>query len=319
MIPRVLVLASLYDFSADLVALQLEQSDAPYLRLNREQFKDHRITLDPVIPELVVDGPSGMHRLGPNFGSVWFRQPVFLRNTPPGPLSLDSQLERSQWMAFLRALSVFRGARWMNDPAATYLAESKPYQLAVAARCGFAVPKTVATNDGSCLARLFPGNLVVKSLDTVLLREGDDCLFTYTAIREGSALAEEDLSAVPLLAQRYLRRKTDLRVTVIGDDIFAVRILSDGKGVSGDWRLVPRDELEYEDIVLDRDTSERCRLLTKNLGLSFAAIDLVESDGGMYFLEANPTGEWGWLMADSRPLDRVIAGWLQRDQQVSEH
>ena len=311
--PRVLILAGLYDFSADLVALQLERSATPYLRLNREHFSAHCITLDPVTPELVVDGPAGVHQLGPDFGSVWFRQPVFLRNTPPGPLSLDSQLERSQWMAFLRGLSVFRGARWMNDLAATYLAESKPYQLAVAAGCGFAVPKTIVTNDGSSLARLFPGDLVVKSLDTVLLHDGDDCLFTYTTVHEGSELADADLSAAPLLAQRFLKRKTDLRITVVGDDLFSVRILRHGKGIPGDWRVVPRNELEYEDVDLDVETSDSCWRLTQKLGLSFAAIDLVETEDGIYFLEVNPTGEWGWLVADSRPLDRVIAGWLQKE------
>lgn len=35
----------------------------------------------------------------------------------------------------------------MNDPSATYLAESKPYQLAVANELGFKVPRTMVTND----------------------------------------------------------------------------------------------------------------------------------------------------------------------------
>ena len=63
-----------------------------------------------------------------------------------------------------------------DSPAATYLAESKPYQLSVAASCGFQVPVTLATNDASSIRETFPGSLVIKSLDTVLLRDGDDCL-----------------------------------------------------------------------------------------------------------------------------------------------
>ena len=138
----ILILSGLYDFSTDLVTMHLKNFGVPYVRLNREHFADHRLTLDPIVPRLSVDGPSGRHQFGADLGAVWFRQPVFLRNTPSVPLSPNEQLERSQWMAFLRALCVFRDAAWMNSPAATYLAESKPYQLSVASDCGFQVPAT---------------------------------------------------------------------------------------------------------------------------------------------------------------------------------
>ena len=94
MSPRILILSGLYDFSTDLVVLRLQHAGVPYVRLNREQLADHRITLDPLVPELTVHGPAGTHHFGPDLGAVWFRQPVFLRNTPSTPLSLEEQLER---------------------------------------------------------------------------------------------------------------------------------------------------------------------------------------------------------------------------------
>lgn len=33
----------------------------------------------------------------------------------------------------------------------------------------------------------------------------------------------------------------------------------------------------------------------KNLNLNFGGIDLALVDGKYYFIEVNPTGEWGWL------------------------
>lgn len=308
--PHVLILSGLYDFSTDLVALELDRAGVPYVRLNREQLSDHRLTLDPFAPCLTIAGPGGTFEVGPGLRAVWFRQPVFLRNTPPVPLSPGEQLERSQWTAFLRALCVFRYAAWMNDPPATYLAESKPYQLAVAAACGFRVPDTLATNDAARIRKTFPESLVVKSLDTVLLREGDDCLFTYTTINAGAALHDEAVAAVPLLAQRALDQKTDLRVTVIGDRLFAVRILSAGVGIPGDWRVIPKTELEYPDVALDSETADQCLRLTRRLGLAFAAIDLLEAPEGIFFIEVNPTGEWGWLSTADRPIAAAIATWL---------
>lgn len=308
--PHVLILAGLYDFSADLVALRLQSTNVPYVRLNREHLSDYRITLNPLVPELVIDGPSGIYNIGSDLRAVWFRQPVFLRNTPSVPLSPSEQLERSQWTAFLRGLCVFRNVAWMNFPAATYLAESKPYQLYVAANCGFQVPQTLASNDASRIRNTFTDTLVVKSLDTVLLRDGDDCLFTYTTINPGDQLNDETVYAVPLLAQQMLEEKTDIRVTVVDDQLFAVRILSQGSGINGDWRVIPKTDIDYQDSILDGDVAERCRLLTRRLGLNFAAVDLVETPHGIFFIEINPTGEWGWLSTRERPIDRAIASWL---------
>ena len=310
MSPHVLILSGLYDFSTDLVALRLEEAGIPYVRLNREQLADHRLTLDPLVPELTIHGPAGIYDVGLDLRAVWFRQPVFLRNTPPAPLSPQEQLERSQWTAFLRGLCVFRHAAWMNYPAATYLAESKPYQLSVAATCGFHVPATLASNDACRIRQNFPQSVVIKSLDTVLLRERDDCLFTYTIVNPGTELTDDAVAPAPLFAQRALEQKTDLRVTVVGDDVFAVRILSKDTGIAGDWRVVPKADLEYRDIALDDDMADRCRQLARCLGLSFAAIDLIETPEGTFFIEVNPTGEWGWLSTADRPIDHAIASWL---------
>ena len=167
------------------------------------------------------------------------------------------------------------------------------------------------TNDAHRIRSAFPGTLVIKSLDTVLLRDGDDCLFTYTTLSPENILTEENINTVPLLAQYALKDKIDLRVTVIGDEIFAVRILSHGSGIPGDWRLIPKADLEYEDIALTEDISQSCFLLTRRLGLSFAAIDLIETTQGIFFIEVNPTGEWGWLSTTERPMDRAIASWLE--------
>lgn len=310
MTPQVLILANLYDFSADLVALQLDHIGVSFVRLNREQLHEYRLTLDPLKPCLMIDGPGGSWRVGSELRAVWFRQPVFLRNTPSTPLSIDQQLDRSQWAAFLRALCVFRDAAWMNHPPATYLAESKPYQLAVAASCGFKVPETLVTNNAVRVRDIFPERLVIKSLDTVLLRDGDDCLFTYTTIDHGAALRDDTVAAAPLLAQRFVEQKIDLRVTIVGNRVFAVRILSANAGVTGDWRVLPKSELQYQDLELDRETADRCINVTRQLGLTFAAIDLLETPEGIFFIEVNPTGEWGWLSGSDRPIDEAIAAWL---------
>ena len=48
----------------------------------------------------------------------------------------------------------------------------------------------------------------------------------------------------------------------------------------------------------------------KSLRLNFGAIDLIKQDNKYFFIEINPTGEWGWLVDERRRIDKVIANWL---------
>ncbi len=307
--PVVLILTGIYDFSADLVVLELEQRGIPFLRINKEHVIDYRFSLSPTLPLLTIESrleqQQGEWLIDNAIKSIWFRQPVFLRNTPPNPLSIDEQLIRSQWSAFFRAISVFDEAAWMNWPQATYLAESKPYQLLIARRCGLKIPKTIV---GNVQVNKAEKSNIIKSLDTVLLREGDDCLFTYSTLVDN--ISEKESASAPFIIQDYVSNKTDIRVTIIGDNLSAVRILSDGLPVHGDWRVMPKELLQYDDVDLPKSVISSCMNLSKTLNLSFSAIDLLETDGEFYFLEINPTGEWGWLNNSERRFDIQIVDWL---------
>ena len=307
---RVLILSSLYDFATDEVVHLLEAAGVRYVRLNREHLNRHHLTLDPMGPSLTINGPAGMHQIDEELHSVLFRQPVFLRNPLPVQISTDQQLGRSQWQGFIQGLSVFDNAQWMNHPAATYRAESKPYQLAVAAGCGFRVPKTFVGNDAARIHATFGYRLAIKSVDTVLLREGDDSLFTYTCLNPGSDLSDETLKSAPVIAQELLDEKVDMRVTVVGDQIYGVRILKNGVGIPGDWRRTPKSSLTYLSVELDAAVVESSFRLMRHLGLVFGAIDLAQTPDGTFFIEINPTGEWGWLSTPERPIGSAIASWL---------
>jgi hypothetical protein len=305
----VLILSGLYDFSIDLVLRRLREADVGYLRLNMEQMTDLRVGFDPVSRSMTVKGLGVEASLGADLRSVWYRSPVFLRNAFSNQ-SLAEQLKRSQWSAFLRSMMIFDEARWMNHPADTYRAETKPYQLLVASRCGFAVPKTLVGNDVNETRKHFPFKVAVKSIDTVYLRENEDALFAYTSIVDGDDLSDENFHQVPSIAQEFISPKTDLRVTVVGTSVFAYKILVNGKAAPGDWRLHKREELLYEPYPLSDDVKDRCVNLCMELRLPFGAIDLIESEGKIVFIEINPTGEWAWLPDAANTAGAAIAAWL---------
>ena len=302
----VLILSGLYDFSTDLVVQELEKKGISYLRLNKEMFSDYRLTLDIGQETLKIEIGSSTYTVNQDVQAIYYRQPVFLRNSPGDPLSVEDQLYRSQWMGFLRSLLVFDKTKWVNHPKSTYEAETKAYQLKVAKDIGFNIPDTVIGNDSDKFNR-FGNSAIIKSLDTVLLRDQDECLFTYSTISDAESLLDEEVRSSPLTVQEYIYPKIDLRVTVIEDKIYGVQILSNGKGIDEDWRIIDKSKIEYVDINLPQHIKSMCFQLMDKLDLAFAAIDFILRDNEYIFIEINPTGEWGWLVKDDRRIDVDMA------------
>ena len=87
---------------------------------------------------------------------------------------------------------------------------------------------------------------------------------------------------------------TEMRVTVIGDQVFAARVkpLQDN---SVDWRRRP-EQADVSKVDLSADTRMSILRMTRNLGLSFGCFDFAcARDGRVIFLEVNPSGQWYWV------------------------
>ncbi len=251
-----------------------------------------------------------MYEIAPeHLESVYFRAPVFLRTGKA--YTLEEQLYRSQWSAFIRNLIVFDKARWLNHPVSTYQAENKLFQLKLAKEHGLDVPTTYVGN--AIPKGIKPDqSYIVKSLDTALFYENGREMFTYTNIADGHELTNSKVQYAPVIIQEHLEKKIDIRVTVIGNRLFAVNILKNGHQIKGDWRKTPSEELNYIPIELPNEIERKILSLMKNLNLAFGGIDFALVDGKYYFIEVNPTGEWGWLVSTTNlPINEAIVDWLE--------
>lgn len=295
-----LVLSSSIDYSTDLICLELENRGIKFFRLNRDQF--HALGI-----AFLIDGPELIIRSGDRSfifnnlpgNSVYFRAPTFSR-TFTKTYSLEEQVYQSQWGAFIRNLIAFDEVKWVNNPVATYRAENKMYQLTKARQCCLLTPETLVTND----LRFVPQrqDYIVKSIDTAIFATQDQEMFTYATALSNDELFSEDLHLAPVCVQEHLQDKVDIRVTFVEGSLFPFAILKNGKGISGDWRKTQKDLLEYVPISLPNDIEEGLQRLMRMLDLHFGGIDLIQSNGQMYFIEVNPTGEWCWLQLNSDAL-----------------
>lgn len=237
---------------------------------------------------LVETLPSGERREVTKPVGILFRAPTHLRESSGHRHAPEELLARHQWAAFGRALTVFTDAQWVNHPMYTFAAESKPFQLRTAARIGLRVPRTVVANH---LPPPATDPLVVKALDSFLLRDHGKDLFFYTTAVTSDDLGVADLQAMPVVLQEAIAPKIDVRVTVVGDQCFVAETAS---VVDGDWRL-RKSYVRFKRAELPMPVEEKCVRLLRALGLRYGAIDFVKRDDEYYFLEINPTGEWSWI------------------------
>ena len=307
-----LLLSSSLDYSTDSVCLELEKREIPYLRINRDQLHEVRVSLDIVERTLDIDTAEGRYSFTNNpSNSVFFRAPTFSRNYHK-VYSVEEQLHRGQWAAFFRNLIVFDKIKWVNNPVATYRAENKVYQLAVAKESGLLIPQTLVTNHTK---DLYNADVVaVKSIDTVVLREEDSEMFAYTSVVSRDSLSDGDLRDAPVFVQEYLKNKKDIRVAFIGDKLFSFQILKEEKGIYGDWRRIKKEELLYVPFILPPAVTISLKRMMDRLELRYGGIDLIESEGSFFFIEVNPTGEWYWLQSNTGiDLCGAIVGVLNND------
>lgn len=105
-----------------------------------------------------------------------------------------------------------------------------------------------------------------------------------------------------------------MRVTIIGKKIFAVSITNNGEKIDGDWRKNKKDNLNYSLITLPLCIKTKLLDLMSKLHLQFGGIDLAKVGNNYYFIEVNPTGEWGWLKFNTGlPLDKEIVQLMEED------
>jgi len=309
-----LIVSSTIDFSTDMVCYRLLEDNEKFYRLNRDEFLKHKIVVDLQNEVMIIsiDGEEYEAQFE-HLKGIFFRAPVFLRTQSKKELSVQEQLERNQWSSFLRNLIVFKNANWINNPVSTYRAENKIFQLCIAKEYGLAVPVTYISN---CTDFNLESDkkYIVKSLDTALFydMENKKEMFTYSNVVSGSELNEYDLTSAPIFIQEFLNPKIDCRVTYVQGKLFPVKILQNGKGLYGDWRM-RKEELEYIPFQLPTYVENAIHKLMKKLELNFGGIDLAIVSGEYYFIEVNPTGEWGWLEVKtgtniSKTIKRALAG-----------
>ncbi len=99
----------------------------------------------------------------------------------------------------------------------------------------------------------------------------------------------------PALYQPLVAASAELRVVVIGDEVFAARFDRDQLG-HVDSRQVEAALAPAQAHDVPDELARRCQALLARCGLDMATIDLlIDDDGEAVFLDLNPSGIFDWI------------------------
>lgn len=259
---------------------------------------------------------------GSQLSAVWFRRPR-KPEAFPHTRTDDAACLRREWSEFhdnLYALcDQLSDVLWINPPAAAFMTENKIVQLHAARQCGLCYPETLISNDPDEIRSFLHkhGRLIYKSFARYTWTESPSGKrFALWAHMIDSSMQFDDasLALCPGIYQAYIEKKYDVRVTVIGNRLFAVRIAPVEGSAPADWRPYALTRKIRLDVFTLPDTYEyKLKLLMRRLNIAFGCIDLVvDADGEIYFLEVNQSGDF--LFAEERggslPLLQAMCAML---------
>jgi len=205
-------------------------------------------------------------------------------------------------------------AFWVSRPNNVLRANNKLLQMQVAHKHGMLIPKTLLSSKASevMLFREDLGDIVAKPLYPEFVNDGGVIKVMYTTlITQDMELDLSGLHVSPALFQQLIKG-TDIRVTVMGRQIFATEICKTA-ALAGeiDWRVAITNQsgLLYSPTTLPVSLESACFSVVRELDLVFGVFDFIRTSAGEYwFLEINPNGQWGFIELETgQPLSQAMA------------
>lgn len=313
-----LVVTEAADVTADMVISELNGIGCPVTRFDPADFGNGVMVSarfggpsSPVAGRLRT--PSRSTQLGEVRAVYWRRPrwPEFTHLDDPDARFASAQVRHGVG----GTLYALDGPLWVNHPLRSAAADYKVAQLAAAARLGLRVPPTLVTND------LFEAREFINAHRQVIFKtlhwtpyEREGVRMTTWAEPVSADELDESIGVAPHLFQARVDKTADLRVLVVGEQVFAVRIDS---GLL-DWRK-DYSALSYRVVDLPDRLSRTLKDFLGHFGLVSGSFDLaLDKNGEAHWLELNPNGQWGWLETETGlPMARAFAELLAAGQRIS--
>ena len=289
------------DFHVDYLLERMSKSQrSKTFVFKTETFPTESIlNLDTDLDNAFIETKKGRLYLK-QINSIWYRRPakpVIDDLITGADVRLYAQAESQD--ALLGLWRSLNKCLWVSKPSLIRDASYKWEQLLRAHELGLIVPKTLITNR-PVQARSFchsVGKAAVKAVHrSVFSSEGRyEAVYTNPICYSDEKI--DDVVFAPCIFQSYISKKIELRITVVGESVFACAIHSQkSEKTKDDWRNYDLKNTPHTPCFLPKNIREKCLKLVHSYGLNFGAIDMILTPESEYvFVELNPNGQWAWI------------------------
>ncbi|MBD3886019.1 MvdD family ATP-grasp ribosomal peptide maturase [Phormidium tenue FACHB-886] len=272
--------------------------------------------------QLILSTPEATLNLK-EVSAVWYRR---IRIGEKIPATMDEQLRhasvqesRSTIQGMIASLKAFH----LDPVPVIRLAENKQLQLQVARELELETPQTLITNNPAAVlqfAKDCPSGMITKMLSSFAIYEaGNEKVVFTNAVTTEDLQHLEGLRYCPMTFQEQIPKALELRVTVVGKQVFTASVDSQRlQKAQQDWRrqgiALIKDWQPYQ---LPASVEAKLLKLMDFFGLNYGAIDIIVTpDNRHVFLEVNPVGEFFWLeQHPGLPISQAIAELLLNHSQ----
>src|SRR3989344_2993144 len=243
---KVLIVTSKVDLHADHLSKKLMEREIPTARLNVDELSVNlstRYTREEGHSVWGVDDEVKSCLFKPKeVAAVWYRKPFITRYDRVAQKASVAFVGRETEAYLDDICACLANVKWINHPRLNHVAGNKLGQLRLAWQLGFPIPETLVTNDAGAaekfIKRLAPKKVVYKTLSRPFISETEETYRSvYTSLVEMSPQVARSIKLAPCLFQECVEKDYELRITVVGEQVFAVRLFSQEHASTAiDWR-----------------------------------------------------------------------------------
>lgn len=282
---RILIFTSSVDYTVDYI---IDKYNKQYIfyRVNVDRFNKYEFNV--CFEDGFTIKSSQWEIREDEIDSIYYRKPI-LPNLSEYSEVYHSMISRDIISYINGIVDAFDG-NVLSRPSILKKTENKVYQIKIASKVGFQFPESSIGTSVNDVNEIIREEGIIKPLTTGKVVNGDRCEIIQTSKVDRDI--EEDISLTPLYVQKYIKKSYEVRVTIINNKVFPVKIKAFN---SVDWRI---DQInnEYELISIPKDIECKCIEIMNIMELSFGAFDFIVNENNDYiFLEVNPNGQWLWL------------------------
>jgi glutathione synthase/RimK-type ligase-like ATP-grasp enzyme len=297
---KILIITNSYDLTTDYLITNYKD-EATFFRFNIDLFSEYRISIKNAPFSFLINSPYGAISKEEVF-SILYRKPI-LDFSREGVSELSN---KSIYRTILGIIESFSGV-CITKPSILSIAENKIVQMKVAEQVGFTTPASLISNDIKLVNEFRKKNKTAFKLlcSSRFKKKNVEHSIGTNILKNNDRL--EGLEKMPIYFQNYQDKNYELRVNVVGENVFPAKIFSQDKEETMiDWRNnIPI--LRYEEAQLPKIIITKIMDMMNIMNLQFGIFDLIYFDEKYYFLEINPNGQWLWL---EKELNLNISGKL---------